>query len=137
MRIARHVVARKDQWLVALPAELRRHLKLVPGVTVWWHIGAKGRATLTLSGRTGAGRPTTEEDCRTCAKYREELDRLRRELRDGETATAAAWWRQGFHAIQRELFWDLDDLVKAVRALLLAHQLQGARAQAPTHPVEK
>jgi len=96
MKIDRHVVARKNQWLVALPSELRRHLGLVPGARVWWHIGRKGSAALTVTGQLRAGRPRVDEDCPSCAKYRAEVERLRRELRDGEQATAGQLVREGF-----------------------------------------
>jgi hypothetical protein len=96
MRLQRHVVARKDQWLVALPAELRRHLPLVPGAAVWWHLGTRGRATLTVSGRLRGGRPTLDADCSSCAKYRAELDRLRREVRESTAATPGQHWREGY-----------------------------------------
>jgi len=96
MRIARHVVARKKQQLVALPAEVRRHLGLLPGAMVWWHVGRKGMVALTTSGRVRAGRPREDEDCPMCIKLRVELERLRREVRDGESATPAQFWRQGY-----------------------------------------
>lgn len=96
MKVRRKVVARKNQWLVALPSELKRHLALVPGVDVWWHIGKKGQATLTLTGRVRPGQHPEEEDCSACANYRKELERLRHEVRDGETATAGEMWRAGY-----------------------------------------
>lgn len=96
MRIARHVVARKKQHLVALPAQLLAHLGLTPGVMVWWHIGKKRQATLTVSGRVRGGRPAIDEDCPTCAKLRAEIDRYRRELREGEAATAGQYFKAGY-----------------------------------------
>lgn len=96
MKVRRTVVARKNQWLVALPSELKRHLSLVPGAEVWWHIGRKGQATLTVTGRVRPGRHRAEEDCHACAKYRTELDRLRREVRDSESATPGEFWRAGY-----------------------------------------
>ncbi len=125
MKLARHVVARKNQWLVALPSEVRRHLALVPGAQVWWHIGRKGSAALTVTGRLRAGRPRDDEDCPSCAKYRAEVERLRRELRDGEQATAGQLLREGFEQAvatygavsdrmdaQREMLRDLRAMVR-------------------------
>lgn len=142
MKIQRHVVGRRDQWLVALPAEVRRHLSLVTGARVWWHVGRKGQVTLTVSGRVRAGRPRSDEDCSSCAHYRAELDRLRRELREREAATPAQWFRQAFQQVESGMFWDLGDLVKGVRALLLQQRLlrerrkrrvRGASSTAPLH----
>src|SRR6266851_9854864 len=96
MKLDRRVVARKNQWLVALPAELRRHLSLVPVALVWWHIGRKGLATLTVSGHLRGGKPRGEEDCPACSKYRAELERLRHELREGDAALPGQYWRQGY-----------------------------------------
>jgi len=115
MRVQRHVVARKTQWLVAIPSEVKHHLSLVPGATVWWHIGRKGQVGLTVTGRVRAGRPREDEDCPTCGKYRAELDRLRRELREREAATPAQWFRTSFQQMERALFWDLGELVRWVR----------------------
>lgn len=96
MKIDRRVVARKDQLLVPVPAKVRDHLGLVGSARVWWHIGRKGLASLTTSGRLLSGRPRREEDCPACAKYRDELERYRRELREREAATPGQYWRQGY-----------------------------------------
>ena len=77
MRIERHVVARKKQQLVALPARLREHLDLSPGQAVYWHIATKGQAILTVSGRVRAGRPRDDADCPSCGARQEEIARLR------------------------------------------------------------
>ncbi len=120
MRIARHVVARKTQQLVALPAEVRRHLGLVPGAMVWWHIGRRKVVSLTTTGRTRAGRPTLDEDCPTCAKLRAELERLRREMRDGTAATPGQHWREGYH----RALGDLGNFKADIQvALMLLKQL--------------
>jgi len=37
-----------------------------------------------------------EEECRACGKYRAEVERLRRELRDGEHGSSAGFFRQGY-----------------------------------------
>lgn len=103
MKIERHVVARKNQFLVALPAEVRDHLSLVPAAKVYWHVGRKGQVILTVSGRSRGGRPAKDEDCLACKRYRDELDRLRRELRVSRGGTPREWWRQGYARANSDL----------------------------------
>ncbi len=114
MRIDRRVVARKDQLLVPIPARLRDHLRLVPTQRVYWHISRRGVASLTVSGRVRGGRPREDADCPTCVKYRDELDRLRRETRAGEAATPGQWWRQGY----MQSLEDLGNIQAEVRLVL-------------------
>ena len=141
MKIDRKVTARKNQYLVALPAEVRHHLGLVAGARVWWHVGRKGLATLTASGQLRAGRPRFEEECRSCAKYRAEVERLRLELRDGEQATAGQLVREGFEQAvatygkvadrldgQREM---LRDVRAMLRELVKAGALRPGRTDEP------
>lgn len=136
MKIARHVVARKHQQLVALPAEVRHHLGLVPRALVWWHIGRKGHVALSVSGRVRAGRPREDEDCPACSKYRAELDRLRRELRTGESATPAQFFRQGYHRALGDLGNFKADLQLALMLLktLVGRERDGARLRVPRAP---
>ena len=125
MRIDRKVIKRKDSLLVAIPAAARDHLGLIGGARVWWHIGAKGRLTLTATGRARGGRPTKGEDCPHCAKLRAELMRIRQaySVRDVPTYNTAV--REGWHhaiewygsvadelAVQRETLRDLRVLVR-------------------------
>jgi hypothetical protein len=135
MRIPRHVVARKKQWLVALPAQLRAHLRLTPGAMVWWHIGRKGMVSLTTSGHVRAGRPRADEDCPTCAKLRAELDRYRRELRDGESAAPGQWWRQGY----MQALGDLGNVSADMKlALALLKEIAGGVRRRPaTNPSQR
>jgi hypothetical protein len=126
MRLQRHVVQRKKQWLVAIPAEVKHHLKLVPTMPVYWHIGRRAVVSLTVSGRVRAGRPTDDEDCRTCAVLRAEVERLKRELREGEAATPGQWFRSALASTERALFWDLAELAAWARSQRTA-QRQGGR----------
>jgi len=126
MRLTRHVVARKNQWLVALPSEVRQHLSLVPGASVYWHISQRGRVALTVSGKLTGGRAREDADCPSCAKYRAELDRLRHELREGEAATPGQWFRSALASTERALFWDLAELAAWARSQRTA-QRQGGR----------
>lgn len=134
MKIPRHVVARKNQHLVAIPAELRAHLGLVAGAVVWWHIGRKGQAALTVTGRIRAGRPTKDEECPSCKHYRDELDRLRRELREGEAATPRQWWRQGYARANADLGNIKAEVEMCVRLLqeVLRDRRRGRGSSAPT-----
>jgi len=95
-KLDRKVIQRKDQLLIAIPAAVRDHLGLVGGGRAWWHWGTKGRAALTATGRLRGGRPRADEECPSCGKYRAELERLRRELREGESAMPGQFWRQGY-----------------------------------------
>jgi len=126
MRLTRHVVQRKTQQLVAVPAEVRHHLSLVAGSTVYWHISQRGRVALTVSGKLTGGRAVDNADCPSCAKYRTELDRLRAELREREAATPGQWWRAAFASVERALFWDLAELAAWARSQRTA-QRQGGR----------
>jgi len=129
MRLARHVVARKDQWLVALPAQLRERLGLVPGTMVWWHIGKKRQATLTVSGRVRAGRHSADEDCPTCAKLRAELDRYRRELRETDAAVPGQYWRQGYMRALGDVGnvkYDVDVALTLLKEVLARLPVRGA-----------
>ena len=117
MRIQRHVVARKDQQLVALPAEVRHHLALVAGAAVFWHVVRKGEATLTVSGRTRGGRPRDDADCRSCAKYRDEVARLAGLLRSSSVPTYNEAVRDGWAQAMRH-YTRLDGDVQDVATRL-------------------
>ena len=121
MREERRIVERRHQLLVAIPATVRDHLRLVGRAKVYWHIGTKGRATLTTTGRTGAGRPRLDEDCPSCSKYRRELDRYRRELRERDAATPGQWWRQGYMRALDDVGNVKTDVEVAVRLLNEVH----------------
>ncbi len=134
MRIARHVVARKDQWLVALPAQLRARLGLTPGAMVWWHIGKKRQATLTVSGRVRAGRPAIDEDCPTCAKLRAEVDRQRRQLGEGDAASAGQYFKAGYMRALGDVGnvkYDVELALTLLKELLTRVPLRGAAREAP------
>lgn len=140
MRIDRKVIQRKDSLLVAIPAAARDHLGLVGGARVWWHIGAKGRLTLTVNGRAGAGRPTRSEDCPSCAKYRAELIRLRQAhaVRDVPTYNTAV--REGWHQAM-EHYGSLPDrldaqreMLRDIRVLLRELVTRPRREEVPAHP---
>jgi len=137
MRLQRHVVARKDQHLVALPAEVRRHLSLVAGATVYWHISQRGRVALTVSGKLSGGRAREDADCPSCAKYRAELDRLRHELREGEAATPGQWFRQALASVERGMFWDLAELAAWARSQRLKQQQGGRRPGRRPQPAQE
>jgi hypothetical protein len=136
MRIARHVVARKDQQLVALPAQVRQHLGLVPGEMVWWHIGRKGHVALSVSGRVRGGRLSADVDCSTCPKLRAELDRLRRELRAGEVGTSGQFFRAGYHRALGDLGNFKADLQLALMLLktLVGRDRGGVALRSPRGP---
>jgi hypothetical protein len=125
MKLDRRIVGRKRQLLLPVPPEVRDHLSVIAGAQVWWHIGRKGQAVITMTGRSRGGRPAKDEDCPSCAKYRAELDRYRRELREGDSATPAQLFRQGYlQAVaqygqvadrmdaQREMLRDLRAMVR-------------------------
>jgi len=137
MRLTRHVVARKDQHLVALPAEVRRHLSLVAGATVYWHISQRGRVALTVSGTLTGGRAREDADCPSCAKYRAELDRLRHELREGEAATPGQWFRQALASVERGMFWDLAELAAWARSQRTKQQQGGRRPGRRPRPAQE
>ena len=124
MPIARKVVGRKDQLLVAIPAAVRDHLSLLARATVYWHVTRKGAATLTVSGRARGGRPRLDADCSSCAKYRTELDRLRGLLRGATAGDYNTAFGQGYQqGVKSVPIWraELDSLhteVNDVRRLL-------------------
>lgn len=117
MKLDRHVIERKRQLLVPIPPEVRDHLGVIGGARVWWHIARSGLVAMTTTGRSYAGRPRTSADCSACAKYRKELDRLRRELRERSTATPAQLFRQGYmQAVGK--YGNLADRIEAQREML-------------------
>jgi len=132
MRIQRHVVARKHQQLVALPALVRHHLALVAGASVFWHVIRKGEVTLTASGRSRGGRPRLDADCPSCAKYRDELDRLRAALRSSSVPTYNEAIRDGWaQAMRHYTRLDGDVLTLAQKIDALAATLAaGVRVRA-------
>ena len=137
MREERRIVERRHQLLVAIPATVRDHLKLVGRAKVYWHIGTKGRATLTTTGRASSGRPRLDEDCPSCGKYRAELDRRRREMREGESATPGQFWRQGYMRALGDVGNIKNDVELALVLLkqLLSESRRGpGPAGAPSHP---
>jgi hypothetical protein len=101
MRIQRRVIARKSQQLVAIPAAVRDHLGLVAGAAVFWHLTARGSAVLTSSGRARGGKPRLDADCPSCAKYRDELDRLRNALRSSSVPSYNEAIRDGWAQAMR------------------------------------
>jgi len=137
MRLTRHVVARKNQWLVAIPAEVRQHLALVPGASVYWHISQRGRVALTVSGKLSGGAARQDADCPSCAKYRAELDRLRHELREGEAATPGQWFRQALASTERALFWDLAELAAWARSQRTKQRQGGQRSERRPRPAQE
>lgn len=117
MKLDRHVIERKRQLLVPIPPEVRDHLSVVGGARVWWHIARSGLVVMTTTGRSRAGRPRTSADCAACGKYRAELDRLRRELRERSSATPAQLFRQGYmQAVSK--YGDVADRMDAQREML-------------------
>lgn len=137
MRLERHVVTRKNQHLVALPSELREHLGLVGGSKVYWHIGRKGMVSLTVTGRVRAGRPTKDEECPSCSKYRAEVDRLRRELRDGEAGTSGGFFRQGYMqavAHHGKLDARMDVALTLLKELAAAARRRPSSGSPPSRP---
>jgi len=80
MRIDRRVVRRKDQYLLALPAQVRKHLGAIGGSRLWWHIAQKGAVAVSNSGKVLRGRLKLDADCPSCEGYRRELARLQAKL---------------------------------------------------------
>jgi len=99
MRIDRRVVRRKDQYLVAIPAQVRHQLGLVAGARVWWHTGQKAMVALTTSGRIQKGRIRLDADCTSCVGYRRELAQLRAKLQAQPQRIRNEVWMQ--HALKR------------------------------------
>jgi len=117
MKIDRRVVDRKRQLLVPIPPEARDHLGLVGGARVWWHVGTKGRLTLTTTGRTRGGRPRLDTDCLTCDKYRAELERLRTSQATTEGLPPVQLFWAGFMlAVKR--YGDVPDRLDGQREVL-------------------
>jgi hypothetical protein len=130
MKIDRRVVDRKRQLLIPVPPEARDHLSLVGGARVWWHVGTKGRLTLTATGQTRAGKPRLDSDCPTCTKYRAELERLRGNQATTEGLPPVQLFWAGFMLAvkrygdvpdrldgQREMLSDLRDQLRDIRTL--------------------
>lgn len=120
MRIARKVIGRKDQLLVAIPAVVRDHLAVVATAPVYWHVSRKGSVVLTATGRSRGGKPQLSADCPTCAKYRLELDRLRGLLRGAHAGDYNAAFAQGVaHGVKIVPIWraELDTLHTEVNDL--------------------
>jgi len=143
MRLQRHVVARKNQHLVALPAEVRHHLALVPSAAVFWHVVRKGEATLTVSGRTRGGRPRLDADCSSCAKYRAEVARLAGLLRSSSVPTYNEAIRDGWAQAMRHytrLDGDVQDLatrldrIENLLAALVPPHRRARRQPRPSAP---
>jgi hypothetical protein len=147
MRIERKVIARKDQLLVAIPAALRDHLGLVASAPVFWHLTKKGAAMLTATGRARAGRMLADADCAACAKYRDELGRLRQLLRGGHTGDFNAAFNQGVqqgvkivpmwrHDLET-LHGKMNDALRLLAALVVtrrARRTGAPRRDAPPSP---
>lgn len=133
MREERRIVDRGRQLLVPIPAIVRDHLRLVGRAKVYWHVGTKGRATLTTTGRSSPGRPRLDEDCPSCSKYRSELDRYRRELRERDAATPGQWWRQGYMRALDDVGNVKTDVEVAVQLLneVHAHLLRSSPGPPP------
>lgn len=128
MRIERHVVARKAQWLVALPVEVRRHLELTAGLAVYWHVVTKGQVSLTVTGHVRGGRPRAGVNCPNCAPKDRRIAELlaRDEQRD---RTLYAW---GFSDGRQDEWMRTDAVGQQARARRL--RLRAAALAMPDDP---
>lgn len=121
MAEARHVLGRRGQLLVALPATVRKALALSPRALVYWHVAVKGEAVLTVTQRRGGGRPRADAECRWCAARERELERLRQQIVARQAAGQGQAVTQGFLQAVRQygsLAGRLDVIGADVRALL-------------------
>jgi len=75
--VERKVLGRRGQHLVALPAAVRKHLRSVPGGTVYWRITRKDEAVLARKDRSARGPTRDQVPCASCAALEREITLLR------------------------------------------------------------
>lgn len=71
-------------WIIALPGEVRRWLRITHRSAVYWHVTRGGEAVLTTSATRKAGRPEVTRLARELAANRLEIEDIRKrdEARD-------------------------------------------------------
>jgi len=94
----RHILARRGQRLVAIPALIWRRLQLTPGRTVWWHLSGKEEAVLSVRDRRRGGRPNPADACPHCERREKELTQLRHQLIGGGAVDGRQYFDQGWMA---------------------------------------
>jgi len=100
MAIERTVRVRGGQYLVAVPAEVRRHLGVAQGVAVYWSMPRQGEARVSVKRRVAHGPKRAAADCSSCAAYRKEIERLSARLQ----ARPAADVREGINQLRQQWF---------------------------------
>jgi hypothetical protein len=130
MSESRHVLGRRGQLLIALPATVKRGLGLTAGALVFWHVVRKGEAVLALDEKRAGGRPRAEASCSRCEERERELMRLRNALQSRDAADGARYFGQGYQAALRHegsLGDRLDVALDFLRELLGRKRARGSR----------
>jgi hypothetical protein len=96
MALQRRTYRLRNSWIVALPREVRAHLKLKGGEDVYWHVTGANEVALTKHERREGGRPSLDKLRREILLGREREERLMRRVHQAPAAHAARSENQGY-----------------------------------------
>lgn len=141
MVIKRKVMARKNQLLVAIPAEVRELLRASPGLDVYWHITRRQEALLSTRPGRVAGRAFDPDLSNALERANAEIRQLRGKLQQRPLKVLHEGYAQGYLKHMGELIRltnAFDRQAEALRALrqdvLASVLLPSRRARARGHP---
>lgn len=114
-------VARKrgGGWIIAIPAEVRRWLRITNRAAVFWHLGREREAIITTSGQRKAGRPEVTRITRELAAARNEIDAIRRRDEYRDRGLYAEGYTHGYIQAQEQLMHPTGPSAERSRRLRL------------------
>jgi hypothetical protein len=83
-------------WIISLPPEVRRHLKVTEPVYLHWHLARRGEAVLTVASQRRAGRPDVTRVTKKLAEAERQIDVLRRRGESRDRAMYAEGYHHGY-----------------------------------------
>jgi len=116
----RRVALRGTSWVVPVPRVVRRHLGILRGGDLYWHVGPKGEAFVTISDRRIGGKPPGARVARDLTAALSHIERLEHRLAARPTAVYNEGVNEGRTRHLGELIKlgvQLDTLTAEVRAL--------------------
>jgi hypothetical protein len=120
----RRVYLRGNSWVVPVPRPVRDHLRILHGGHLYWHVGPKGEAMVTVGPRRIGGKPPGLSLERDLDAARKEIERLRRKAQARpqallqEDAYAVAQKVAGLLMTQLVKLDSIDALLKDVHTRL-------------------
>ncbi len=83
-------------WIISVPREVRRYLKVTHRMRLYWHCARLGEAALTVSEQRKAGRPEVTRLTRDLAAARDEIEAIQRRDQYRDRALYAEGYAHGY-----------------------------------------